>query len=101
MGIIDWLANIDPGLRVVVGALLSGVGLVLGVMWLSYTRGWSAQQPAPKRPHSHARRWYGVRNGQESAARIVARLRQERARPTARDVWAADDPTWPIPVVPS
>jgi hypothetical protein len=74
MGIVDWLANIDPSARVVTGFALVVVSLVLFVLRLSYTQAWAAR-PATYRP-THAPRWY---RRQTPAADLIARMRGERA----------------------
>lgn len=74
MGIIDWMANIDPSVRVVAGFAFVVVGLVLTVLRLSYTQAWAAR-PATYRP-THAPRWY---RRQTPAADLIARMRGERA----------------------
>jgi hypothetical protein len=81
MGFIDWMANIDPSVRVTVGAALMVVGLLLSILWLSYRRGWSAQQPT-YRP-AHAWHWL-LHGGQTQASALTATLRAERARREAR-----------------
>jgi len=73
MGIVDWLANIDPSVRVLVGFAFLVAGLVLTVLRLSYTQAWAARQ-ATHRP-THAARWY---RRQTSAADLIARMRAER-----------------------
>jgi hypothetical protein len=73
MGIIDWMANIDPSVRVVAGFGFVVLGLVLTVLRLSYTQAWAGRQ-ATHRP-THAPRWY---RRQTSAADLIARMRAER-----------------------
>ena len=73
MGIVDWLASINPSTRVLVGFAFLVVGLVLTVLRLSYTQAWAARQ-ATHRP-SHAPRWY---RRQTPAADLIARMRAER-----------------------
>lgn len=103
MGVIDWLATFDPSTRVAWGMGLVCLGVILGILLISHLRDWPGRQPT-KPAHSHARRWYGVRIGQESAGRIMARLEQERwrAEPAGvplhvRPLWGSDSGTWPLP----
>lgn len=73
MGIVDWLANIDPTTRIGWGMGLVLVGIITAVLTISHVRDWPSR-PAEYRP-AHAPRWY---RRQTSAEDLLARLRAER-----------------------
>lgn len=101
---IDRLAAIDPSTRVGVGFAVVCVGVIMFILAMSKVRDWPARQPRVA-PRSRRKPWYGVRQGQESAAAILRRLRVERERlladPVGRPLaisaraWLDEAPTWP------
>lgn len=115
MGLIDWLANIDPSARVLAGSALCAAGLLLAILRLSYARGWSTRPPT-YRP-AHGRRL--IRRGaQIHAVELTRRLRAELDGLAAgmaftdaitlpagvpleisARAWLDDAPTWPQPRV--